>query len=64
VTTFMDSESQNDWNRTMFLCSNFAEHFVILWFFSYTNSLAFVSPRIPCIWIILDYVRSVSTSHS
>ena len=56
------SESQNDWNRTMFLCSNFADFWawsVVLCFFSYTNTLAFVSPRIYCIWIVLDYVRSV-----
>ena len=27
--------------------------------FSYTNPLAFMSPRVHCIWIILNYIRSV-----
>jgi len=54
------SQPQNDWNWTMFLCSNFSVWSVVLWFFSYTNTLAFVSPCIHCILIIWDYnVRSV-----
>ena len=57
----------NDWNRTMFLCFNFADFWVwsvVLWFFSYTNSLGFVSLRSHCIWIILEYVRSVNINES
>ena len=58
------SESQNNWYRTIFLCSNFVDFWVwsvVLWVFSYTNTHAFVSPRIHCIWVILDYnVRSVN----
>jgi len=44
-------------NRTMFLCSNFADFWVwsvVLWFFNYINISDFVSPRIHCIWILLD----------
>ena len=62
------SESQNDWNRTNFLCSNFEFFFEIFESgqsfcgFSITSTilpschLAFI-----CIWIILDYVRSLNT---
>ena len=52
------SESQNDWNRTIFWCSNFADFWVwsvVLWF-SYTNTHACVSPRIHCICIPLWYL--------
>ena len=67
VTTFMDMIlmarcEENDWNRTMFLCSNFADFWawsVVLCFFSYTNYLAFVSPRIHLYLDNLDYVRNV-----
>ena len=52
------SESQNDWNRTIFWGSNFADFWVwsvVLWF-SYTNTHASVSPRIHCICIPLWYL--------
>ena len=56
------NESQNDWNRTMF--RRFLSLISRSVFFSVTPTLLpschLMSPRIHCIWIILDYkVRSV-----